>query len=146
MYLASSDNKNAAVPAQTDERVVRVLPDVGALRKTFDYSVPPGLADGVRVGTQVRIALGARRVGGWVVEDHVDPTPGVAVRPIAAVRGWGPPPAVLELAIKHNLIPYDACYLALALDRKLPLATFDKRLAEAARREQVEILGPLAGP
>lgn len=86
------------MPAQHIERVVRVLPDVNALRKTFDYSVPAALADRVRVGTQVRIALGARRVGGWVVEDHVDPTPGVVLRPISAVRGWGPPPAVLELA------------------------------------------------
>ena len=58
----------------------------------------PSFADSVRVGTQVRIALGARRVGGWVVEDHVTPAPGVTLRPIAAVRGWGPPPAVLELA------------------------------------------------
>ena len=84
------------MPAQhPGERVVRVLPDVSALRKTFDYTVPEALADRVRVGTQVRIALGARRVGGWVVEDDVDPTPGVVLRPISAVRGWGPPPAVL---------------------------------------------------
>ncbi len=80
------------------ERVVRVLPDVSALHKTFDYTVPAALAERVRVGTQVRIALGPRRVGGWVVEDPVEPTPGVVLRPIAAVRGWGPPPAVLELA------------------------------------------------
>ena len=45
------------------------------------------------MGTQVRIALGPRRVGGWVVEDPVEPTPGVVLRPLAAVRGWGPPPA-----------------------------------------------------
>lgn len=81
------------------EHVVRVLPDVGALRKTFDYTVPAALADRVRVGTQVRIALGARRVGGWVIEDHVAPAPGVVLRPISAVRGWGPPPAVLELTV-----------------------------------------------
>jgi primosomal protein N' (replication factor Y) len=80
------------------ERVVRVLPDVSALRRTFDYTVPAALADQVRVGTQVRVVLGARRVGGWVVEDDVDPVPGVALRPISAVRGWGPPPGVLDLA------------------------------------------------
>ena len=80
------------------ERVVRVLPDVTALRKTFDYTVPAALGDQVRVGTQVRVVLGARRVGGWVVEDDVDPVPGVALRPISAVRGWGPPPGVLDLA------------------------------------------------
>jgi primosomal protein N' (replication factor Y) len=80
------------------ERVVRVLPDVTALRKTFDYTVPAALGDQVRVGTQVRVVLGARRVGGWVVEDDVAPVPGVTLRPIAAVRGWGPPPGVLDLA------------------------------------------------
>jgi primosomal protein N' (replication factor Y) len=84
--------------AEHSERVVRVLPDVNALRRTFDYTVPATLAHQVRVGTQVRIVLGARRVGGWVVEDNVDPVAGVVLRPISAVRGWGPPPAVLDLA------------------------------------------------
>ncbi len=50
------------------------------------------------MGTQVRIALGPRRVAGWVVEDDVEPVPGVTLRPISAVRGWGPPPAVLQVA------------------------------------------------
>ncbi len=88
---------NERLDRRPDERVVRVLPDVSALRKTFDYSVPAALAARVRVGTQVRIALGARRVGGWVVQDPAEPVPGVTLRAIAAVRGWGPPPAVLEL-------------------------------------------------
>ncbi|HLM95358.1 MAG TPA: hypothetical protein VK283_03535 [Acidimicrobiales bacterium] len=86
------------MPAESVERVVRVLPDVSALRKTFDYTVPDSFAGLVRVGTQVRVVLGGRRVGGWVVEDHVVAPPGVALRPISAVRGWGPPPAVLDLA------------------------------------------------
>jgi primosomal protein N' (replication factor Y) (superfamily II helicase) len=86
------------VPAEPSERVVRVLPDVSALRKLFDYTVPSALAGQVRVGSQVRMALGPRRVGGWVVEDDVEPAPGVALRPIATVRGWGPPPAVLDIA------------------------------------------------
>ncbi|RUX65866.1 VapC toxin family PIN domain ribonuclease, partial [Mesorhizobium sp. M2A.F.Ca.ET.040.01.1.1] len=33
--------------------------------------------------------------------------------------------------------------LSLALERTLPLATLDRRLAAAARAEGVEILGPL---
>lgn len=86
------------MPAPPPDRVVRVLPDVSALGKTFDYTVPAALAGSVRVGTQVRVALGPRRVGGWVVEDDVEPAPGVALRPLSAVRGWGPPPAVLEIA------------------------------------------------
>jgi primosomal protein N' (replication factor Y) len=84
--------------AESSARVVRVLPDVNALRKTFDYTVPATLTEQVRVGTQVRVALGARRVGGWVVEDPVHALPGVALRPISSVRGWGPPSGVIELS------------------------------------------------
>jgi primosomal protein N' (replication factor Y) (superfamily II helicase) len=80
------------------ERVVRVVPDVRALRKTFDYTVPAGVSDAVRVGTEVRVALGGRRVGGWVVADDVEAESGVELKPLTAVRGWGPPPAVMALA------------------------------------------------
>ena len=47
--------------------VVRVLPDVPAIDKTFDYLVPDALRDQVRVGDVVRIELHGRRVGGWIV-------------------------------------------------------------------------------
>jgi primosomal protein N' (replication factor Y) len=77
---------------------VRVLPDVPAIDKHFDYLVPDELGDQVRVGTVVRIALQGRRVGAWVVADGVEPPPGVALKPIAKVTGWGPPPDVLDLA------------------------------------------------
>jgi primosomal protein N' (replication factor Y) len=78
-------------------RVVRVLPDVPAIDKTFDYLVPDGAGDEIRVGTMVRIQLGARRVGGWVVADGVDPPDGVVPRPVAKVRGRGPSPPVIDL-------------------------------------------------
>jgi primosomal protein N' (replication factor Y) len=79
-------------------RVVRVLPDVPAIAKTFDYLVPEALGDQVRVGTRVRIALGPRRVGGWVVATDVDAPPGVTLRPLAKLSGYGPPPELIELA------------------------------------------------
>ena len=79
-------------------RVVRVIPDVGALHKTFDYSVPDAMDGAVRIGTQVRVVLAGRRVGAWVIADDVEPPPGVSLRPLSAVRGWGPPPGVLSLA------------------------------------------------
>ena len=41
---------------------------------------------------------------------------------------------VYELAREHGLSVYDASYLDLALREDLPLATLDRRLAEAARR------------
>ncbi len=79
-------------------RVVRVVPDVAAVHKEFDYSVPEALDDRVRVGTQVRIPLGGRRVAGWVVADGTDAPAGVTLKPLAGVRGWGPPAEVVALA------------------------------------------------
>lgn len=46
---------------------------------------------------------------------------------------------LLQLARRHGLTAYDAAYLELAKRRNLPLATFDKNLATAARQESVEL-------
>jgi primosomal protein N' (replication factor Y) len=78
--------------------VVRVVPDLPAVEKTFDYSVPESMDGDVRVGTLVRVSLHGRRVGGWVVADHVEPPEGVDVRPLAKVTGWGPAPEVIDVA------------------------------------------------
>ena len=40
--------------------------------------------------------------------------------------------AVMQLAIETGLSAYDASYLQLAMDLRTPLATFDRRLREAA--------------
>ena len=45
-----------------------------------------------------------------------------------------------ELALAHDLTAYDAAYLALALAERLPLASLDRRLREAARAEGVAVL------
>jgi len=50
------------------------------------------------VGSRVRIPLHGRRVGAWVVEENVEPPPGVVPVPLAGVSGLGPPPAVVDLA------------------------------------------------
>lgn len=51
--------------------------------------------------------------------------------------------AAAVLARKHNLTVYDGAYLELALRLKLPLATLDTRLAQAARASGVDVLpGP----
>lgn len=44
-----------------------------------------------------------------------------------------------RLANRHRLTIYDACYLALARRRELPLATFDKALRAAAEAESVAL-------
>jgi predicted nucleic acid-binding protein len=51
---------------------------------------------------------------------------------------------ILALAAAHGLSAYDAAYLALSVERKLPLATLDRQLAAAARVEGVVLAGPLA--
>jgi predicted nucleic acid-binding protein len=53
---------------------------------------------------------------------------------------WG---STLLLSDSHGLTVYDAAYLELALRLKKPLATLDKALASAARKEAVVVCGPL---
>ena len=77
---------------------MRVLPDETGLGKTFDYLVPPGWEGQVEVGTRVRIALGPRRVGAWVVETAVAPPAGVELKPLAKISGHGPAAELLDLA------------------------------------------------
>jgi primosomal protein N' (replication factor Y) (superfamily II helicase) len=80
-------------------RTVRVRTEVAALAKTLDYSVPPTWAHDVRVGTRVRVPLHGRTVRGWVVDGALDGAPrGVDVLPLKSWLGWGPPPALVELA------------------------------------------------
>ena len=45
-----------------------------------------------------------------------------------------PPEAATRLAARYALSAYDAAYLWLAAELKAPLATFDRKLAEAAQR------------
>jgi primosomal protein N' (replication factor Y) len=79
-------------------RVVRVLPDVAALGRPFDYEVPAGWGDQVAVGTRVRIPLHGRRVGGWVLQDDVEPETGRDTKALAKISGMGPPASVVALA------------------------------------------------
>ncbi len=47
---------------------------------------------------------------------------------------------VLTLADRHGLTAYDAAYLALAIERQLPLATLDRQLIAAAPAEGVVLI------
>ena len=83
--------------------VVRVLPDVVRLDKTFDYAVPDawwvdGRAERLQIGSIVRITLGGRRLRGWVTEVGVDPPQGVKLQSLTKLTGMGPPADVLSLA------------------------------------------------
>ena len=46
----------------------------------------------------------------------------------------------VNYADRYELTIYDASYLEVAMRRQLPLATLDKKLAEAARAEGVPVL------
>lgn len=48
---------------------------------------------------------------------------------------------ILAFARWHSLTVYDAAYLEVAFRRGLPLATLDRRLAEAAAAEGVTVIG-----
>lgn len=58
--------------------------------------------------------------------------------------GIGGDSFVLLLTANHGLSAYDAAYLALAINRSMPLATLDRKLAAAAVKENVVVLGPFA--
>jgi primosomal protein N' (replication factor Y) (superfamily II helicase) len=80
-------------------RLVRVVPDIPAVHRRFDYSVPPALDPLIRVGSRVRIELHGRRVGAWVVEDRVEGTAGISPKPLSGSSGDGPPESVVSLAV-----------------------------------------------
>jgi predicted nucleic acid-binding protein len=48
---------------------------------------------------------------------------------------------LLPLVLAHGLAAYDAAYLELALRKHYPLATLDKNLIAAARKEGIQVLG-----
>jgi len=48
--------------------------------------------------------------------------------------------AVTDLAIQNNLTIYDAVYLELAIRRKLPIATLDNDLRQAALANGIDLL------
>lgn len=45
----------------------------------------------------------------------------------------------LELAVHHGITAYDAAYLWLAAAHRVPLLTFDRRLADAARAQMASM-------
>ncbi len=86
-------------PSEVGGRVCRVVPDVPAVDRAFDYLVPAEVADRVRVGTIVRVPLHGRRVRGWVVEDDVAPQADPeALLALLAVVSAGPPADLVALA------------------------------------------------
>ena len=79
-------------------RVCRVVVDVLAVERVFDYLVPADMAQLVEVGTIVRVPLHGRRVRAWVVADGVEPeAPPERLRPLLGAVSAGPPADVVDL-------------------------------------------------
>jgi len=74
-------------------RAVRIVTEVGAVDRPFDYLVTESTAD-VGLGDRVRVDFNHRSVRGWVLAE-VDPTR--ALKPLGRWLGYGPPPEMLDL-------------------------------------------------
>ena len=79
-----------------DDVVVGVLPEDAPIGRVFHYIVPKKHEQVLPIGTRVRVDLGSRRVGGWVV-DIVDGGGDTPLAELASVSGAGPPPAIVDL-------------------------------------------------
>ena len=73
---------------------VRVIPDLPAVSKEFDYIVPEdwiesGLASQLSVGSLVRIQFRNRSIGGWISEINPETETTVELQPLknSAVTG-----------------------------------------------------------
>ena len=62
----------------------------------------------------------------------------MTIDPDSDAHAWT---TTLRLADAFDLTLYDATYLELALRRRLPLATLDRRLAAAAAASDIQVLG-----
>ena len=77
---------------------MRVLPDVSALDRAFDYTVTAEERARIDIGTMVRVELHGRRIGGWIVEQDVEPQAGLRLLPVRKIRGMGPTEDLVDLA------------------------------------------------
>src|SRR5690348_15317734 len=97
-----------------------------ALRKEFDYLIPPGLAGQIDVGSRVQVPFGPRKVLG-VVTALAEESAHAGLKPIFKVIGAQTlvTPKVLQLA--RWIADYYCCAPEIALKSVLP---------EAVRKEE----------
>src|ERR1041384_4724049 len=90
-----------------------------ALRKEFDYAIPPALADKIDVGTRVQVPFGARKIYGTVTA-LAEESSHTNLKPILKVIGVQTlvTPKVLRLA--RWISDYYCCAPEIALKSVLP--------------------------
>ena len=76
-------------------RAVRVVTDVAAVDRAFDYEVPESFPP-LGMGDRVRINFHNRSIRGWVVDD-APADDELALKPLTKWLGFGPPPSLLPL-------------------------------------------------
>ncbi len=109
----------------TFEMIARVTLEL-ALRKEFDYLIPPELARQVEVGTRVKVPFGPRQVMGCVT-GLVAESPRTNLRPILKVIGRQALVTPKVLALARWIAGYYCCPVETALKSVLP---------EAVRKEE----------
>ena len=77
-------------------RIVRVVPNVSGVNKTFDYLVPESLKN-VKVGSIVRVELQGRRVDAWVISEVVRPGL-IKFKDVISLLSEGPSEEVVQLS------------------------------------------------
>ncbi len=89
-------------PPAGGPQIVRVLPDLAAVDKTFDYRVPErwrveGKAASLVPGTVVRVPFHGRRMRAWVIEPDPPDPHGEELSSLAGIVGAGPSREVLDV-------------------------------------------------
>lgn len=122
--------------------IARVTLDI-ALRKQFDYLIPPDLDGLVEVGSRVKVPFGPRQVLG-VVTALVPDSPHTNLRSILKVIGSQSLVTPKVLALARWIAEYYCCPVETALKSVLPEAV--RREAAGWRERLVVRVLPVAGP
>lgn len=114
--------------------VARVTLEI-ALRREFDYSIPPELAGEVEVGTRVKVPFGPRQVNGCVTALVTESTH-TNLRPITKIIGTPSLVTAKVLRLARWIGDYYCCAPEIALKSVLPEAV---RKEKAGWRERLHV-------
>lgn len=98
--------------------IARVTLEI-ALRKEFDYAIPPELAGRIEIGSRVKVPFGPRQVLG-VVTSLIEESTHTNLRAIAKVIGQQSPVTPKVLALARWIADYYCCPVEIALKSVLP--------------------------
>ena len=103
----------------TGERIVRVVTEVAAVDRAFDYLAP--VDSEISLGDRIRVDFHGRSVRGWVVDVDV-PDEGRDLKTIKKRAGFGPPAELFDLlrwASTHYVTPLSRALAAASSERNV---------------------------